>query len=290
MTSPIHYSSSPEEQPQPATTPPSKRRVAGSPTRLAPPGPESVRLSYGMGPSIDDAGGDSPTMHTKAYKRRRESELFEERQRRLQAEQDEVMEERRVQSSPSKRLQRQQQLRAAKRVRSYDDDNVGEMGTGSAAASNGEDAETRLADLEGKFLEQAQRIQVLERQLLQVARIVNKLTHALENKKDSPEQRQQSQLPSGSSNNTKESLAGGINRASSSGGDHAGGRGTNEPEVMIYNEEEEQETDIENNEPPKPARRPLKTIDVGALYPDEDKGDEWNCPGITRYRFESVWP
>ncbi|KAF5092313.1 hypothetical protein D0Z00_004642 [Geotrichum galactomycetum] len=274
MTSPIHYSSSPEEQPQLATTPPSKRRVAGSPTRLAPPGPESVRLSYGMGPSIDDAGGDSPTMHTKAYKRRRESELFEERQRRLQTEQREVMEERRVQSSPSKRLQRQQQQRAAKRVRSYDEPS----GVAAAAATTGENTETRLAELEGKFLEQAQRIQVLERQLLQMARIVNKLTHALESKKDSPDQpqRQQSHLPPRPADNTKENSAGGSSssHASSGAGDHAGGRGTNEPEVMIYNEEEEQETDIENNEPPKPTRRPLESLDVGTLYPHEDKEGE----------------
>jgi uncharacterized coiled-coil protein SlyX len=231
-----------------------------------------------MGPSIDDAGGDSPTMHTKAYKRRRESELFEKRQQRLQVEQEEAMEERRVQSSPSKRLQRQQQQRAAKRVRSYDEASGMAEGSSGAAASTGEDAETRLAELEGKFLEQAQRIQVLERQLLQVARIVNKLTHALESKKDSPyqQQQQQSHLPLGSSDNTKENSAGGSTRASSSGsgGDHAGGRGSNEAEVMIYNEEEEQETDIENNEPTKPTRRPLKSLDVGTLYPDEDKEGE----------------
>lgn len=280
MASPIHYSSSPEASP--TTTPPSRRRAAGSPTKLdPPPRPESVRLSYGMGPSIADNGGDSPTMHTKAYKRRRESELFE--QRRVQAEQEQAMEERRVQSSPSKRLQRQQQLQyAAKRVRSLDiptDDMTGNSSTdrvGSAADSGKDGAETRLAELEGKFLEQGQRIQVLERQLLQVARIVNKLTQALESKKGSPEELQQPQLRQQQLPETKpaNSMENSCVNSNASTSTTVSGHRTSNTEIVIYNEEEEQETDIENNEPPKPSRRPLTNLDVAALYPDEDKESE----------------
>ncbi|KAF5094566.1 hypothetical protein D0Z03_002044 [Geotrichum reessii] len=282
MASPIHYSSSPEASP--TTTPPSRRRAAGSPTKLDPPlRPESVRLSYGMGPSIADNGGDSPTMHTKAYKRRRESELFE--QRRVQAEQEQAMEERRVQSSPSKRLQRQQQLQyAAKRIRSLDNPMEGMTHNSSSdrvgsAADSGKNAaaETRLAELEGKFLEQGQRIQVLERQLLQVARIVNKLTQALESKKGSPEQLQQPQprhqpLPETKQTNSMESSSCVDSNLSTS--TTVSGHHTSNTEIVIYNEEEEQETDIENSEPSKPSRRPLTNLDVAALYPDEDKDSE----------------